>query len=101
MEAVKFPCVRNAFQLHCGALNRIRSALNTHRHDNIKSHKIYPFYHVSSVSFLKNISISVRKTEIFDSWQRLCVLTSLSNKSFNIINSHHHHWNSSIFFIFL
>jgi hypothetical protein len=101
MEAGKFLCISNAFQLHCGALHLIRPALNTHPHDNIKFHKICPFYHVSTVYFLKNISISVKKTEIFDSWQRLCVLTSLSNKSFNVINSHHHHQTSSIQFIFL
>jgi len=49
MDAVKFPCINKAFQLQCGALHRIRPALNTHRHDNIKSHKICPFYHVSSI----------------------------------------------------
>lgn len=41
------------------------------------------------------------KDRDFYSWQRLCVLTSPSNKSFNIINSHHHHRTSSIQLIFL
>jgi hypothetical protein len=74
--------------------------MNTHRHDNIKSRTICPFYHVSFVSFPKNVSISRQKRENFDSWQWLCVLTCLSNKWF-VINNHHHHRTSSIKFIFL
>ena len=96
-QQLKFPC---AFKLHCGVLYCIRPAMNTHRHDNIKSHTICPFYHVSSVSFPKNVSISTQKTQNFDSWQWLCVLTCLSNKRF-VINNHHHHRTSSIKFIFL
>jgi len=90
---------------HCGALHRIRSALNTHCHD-IKSHKICPLYHVSSIKpsiFSEKYfhQCTVQKTEIFNSWQRVCVLTCPSNNSFNVINSHHHHRTSSIQFIFL